>query len=297
MWTPLSATPEHADAPAPLEPELDLSARIARAETIARPGLRVSRNAVLAVVTVFAVIGIVAGFLDNYLTAHVAAPTVHSAPAPAASVPTTHTAAPTRRGLPGLLGLSPGHGTATGFRLVDQQGHPVDLADLRGKVVVLSFFDPNCRDICPVVAAELRAAARDLGPAASSVAFVTVDTDPLHTGPAAAVEGARTSGLGGPGGIPGWRYLSGTLAQLDAVWEHYGITVDVQRATRAVSHNDTLWFIDPSGHLAYEATPFADQNRRSGAFTLAAATERRFGAGIARYARHLLPAPAASGAG
>lgn len=304
----MSVTPDEASTTTPPGVELDLSARIARAAPLQRTGVHLSRNAVLAMVAGFAVVGAAAGVVDNYLGAHVGATassattasSTPTAPSPAstgaANIRTASTlptaAAP---GLAGLLGLVRAHGPAPGFRLVDEQGHPVSLASLRGRAVVLSFFDADCRDICPVLASELRGAERDLGTAASSVTFLTVNSDPLLTGTTAAAEGARTSRLGGPAGLSNWHFLSGTLPQLDAVWERYGITVDVQRATGAVSHNDAMWFIRPSGTVAYEATPFADERRATATFHLPAATERRFAAGIARYARDLLPAPSPPG--
>ena len=309
----MSATPDEATHAAADGVELDLSARIARAAALQQPGRRLSRNAVLAMVVGFTLVGVTAGVADNFLNAHVGGtgptgtsplPAATPTPAPAAaagtprlSVPTASTlATPSPHGLAGLLGLVDARGPAPAFQLVDQHRRIVSLAGLRGQAVVLSFFDADCHDICPVLATELRLAAHDLGAAATGVTFLTINSDPLRTGTAAAAEGARASGLGESAGLARWHFLSGTLGQLDAVWASYGITVDVRRATGTVSHNDTLWFIRPSGTVAYEATPFADEQRGTGTFHLAAATERRYAAGIARYARRLLPTPVPTGA-
>ena len=284
----MSVTPDQAAASTPAEGDLDLSARIARAAPLQRPGLRLSRNAILAIVTVFVLVGVTAGIVDNYLGAHVGAPPPARTPSSSAAPPASVIPGPPRHGLAGMMGLATARGLAPGFRLTDQAGRSVSLAGLRGKVVVLSFFDADCNDLCPVLAAELRAADRRLGAERASVAFVTVNTDPLRTGRRAAAEGARTSRLGG---LSNWYFLSGSLRKLDAVWQRYGITIDVQRATGLVSHNEAMWFIRPSGALAEEATPFGDEHPATGTFTLPAATEARFGAGIARYARDLITDP------
>ncbi len=41
------------------------------------------------------------------------------------------------------------------FRLTDQQGRPVSLADLKGRVIVADFFFTTCATICPRMTAEM----------------------------------------------------------------------------------------------------------------------------------------------
>jgi cytochrome oxidase Cu insertion factor (SCO1/SenC/PrrC family) len=188
--------------------------------------------------------------------------------------------------LMGLQRLKPA--AAPGFRLTDQRGGLMSLAAFRGKVVVLSFFDAACDDICPVLERELFRADLDLGAEASRVAMLTVNTDPLALSPAS----ARPAEV--PAHVPApavWYFLTGPLDRLDAIWTSYGITIDVQRANHIVSHNDFLYFIDPSGRLRLRATPFADEST-SGASSLPAATEAEWATGIANEARSLLAGPA-----
>ena len=172
---------------------------------------------------------------------------------------------------------------APDFSLTDQHGRTTSLSEFRGKVVVLSFFDSACDDICPVLESELAQAAADLGPAANRVAFLTVNTDPLAWGPGRA--GPAESGE--LGGLATWHFLTGPLSRLDAVWTAYGVAVDVQTATRTVSHSQAMYFIDASGRVRCRATPFADETG-PGKFSLAAATEDRWGAAVAAQVRLLL---------
>jgi len=186
--------------------------------------------------------------------------------------------------LSSMMGLtSPPATPATAFTLTDQHGSTVSLASLRGKVVVLSFFDQTCDDICPVLAAELAAADADLGSAAGHVALVTVNTDPRathpHTGSPPAAEAPVWA-------LSNWYELTGSLRQLDPVWKAYGITIDVSVRTGRIAHNDKLYFVNPQGRLRAVATPFADEST-GGAFSLPAAAVARWGGGIADEARSL----------
>ncbi|HTT90525.1 MAG TPA: SCO family protein [Acidimicrobiales bacterium] len=173
---------------------------------------------------------------------------------------------------------------APGFTLTDQHGRRVSLASLRGKVVVLSFFDAACDDICPVLKKELSQAYADLGQLGYGVAIVTVNTDPL----ALTNSAARPAEAASHAPLPAdWYFLTGSLSQLNAVWTNYGISIDVQRDTGIVSHNDFLYFIDPSGRLRLRATPFANEST-SGLFSLPGSAEAAWAAGIADQAKSLL---------
>ena len=172
---------------------------------------------------------------------------------------------------------------APGFSLLDETGKPLSLSQLRGSVVVLSFFDARCDDICPVLAAELRLAHADLGRVAARIALVTVNSDPLATSASAAVPAERA----GLSQADRWYFLTGALRALDRVWRLYGVTIDVQAASGRLSHNDVLYFIDPGGHLRARAVPFGDESV-TGRFTLSATLEARWGEAIAAEARSLL---------
>ncbi len=172
---------------------------------------------------------------------------------------------------------------APGFSLVGTQGRPTSLAGLRGRVVVLTFFDSACDDICPVMETELSRAYRDLGPDAARVSFVTVNTDPL----ALSMRRARAVEKGSLRTVPTWQFVTGSLGDLDSVWRSYGVAVEVQTSTRTVSHNDVMYFIDASGRVVDRATPFANETG-SGAYTLAKPTETKWAAGIADEAHYLL---------
>lgn len=183
-----------------------------------------------------------------------------------------------------LLALSALHGQhAAPFSLTDAAtGKTVTLSSLSGRVVVLTFADATCKDICPVLAAELHAAAADLGVTKVPVVFVTVNSDPLATAAKDAVI-LRQPLLAS---LPGWMFLTGSVHELNGVWKDYGISITADPSTGAASHNDLLYFIAPNGKLEWSALPFADQSAK-GTFSLAQPVINRFATGIAHYAAEL----------
>lgn len=181
----------------------------------------------------------------------------------------------------GVVELTPVR--ATGFSLVNQLGRPLSLRALRGKVVVLSFFNSSCHDICPVVEDEIAGADAALGSSARNVEFVTVNTDPLATtvtakSPAVSSMASRR--------LSNWEMVGGRLSLLNAVWKAYGLTINVSRTTGLVAHNDLVYFIDQSGRLRIKANAYANEST-AGVFSLPPASIARWGEGIATYASSL----------
>jgi protein SCO1/2 len=198
---------------------------------------------------------------------------------PVASSQPLYASAPALMGLQRLTARP-----APTFTLVDQHGTPFSLSGLRGRVVVLTFFDSACDDICPVLATELAHACAALGSDASRVAIVVVNTDPLALTPDAARPAVAAIGSSPTGE---WYFTTGTLNELNRVWKAYGIGIEMQQSTRSISHNNVMYFIDPSGRLRWRATPFADESR-SGRYSLAPVTQNEWAAGIANQTRALL---------
>jgi protein SCO1/2 len=182
-----------------------------------------------------------------------------------------------------MMSLEALHAPAPALSLESPAGRSVTLSQFRGKVVVLSFFDSRCDDICPVLAEELRLAMDRVAAAheEADVELLTVNTDPLATsrGSSAPAELAMR-------GVPRWQFLTGPLGRLNSVWSAYGVSVDAQPSSGMISHSEEMYFIGPSGRLADRATPFADELGRS--YRLPRATEERFATGIAEEVRRLL---------
>lgn len=182
----------------------------------------------------------------------------------------------------GITTLSPV--PAPAIALVDETGAPVSLRAEHGKVVVVTFFNADCSDACPVLAGDIARADADLGANRSRVEFLTVNTDPSFTATTPPPAAVTRTGLGALGN---WHFLTGSLAALDSVWRSYGVTINVSAAQGIVAHNNVMYFIDPSGTLRIRATPVADETT-TGSFSLPASSIRRSGAGMAAFSAGLL---------
>ena len=130
---------------------------------------------------------------------------------------------------------------ASPFVLRDQANQLWSTRDGRGKVIVLTFFNSNCNDICPVLGAEIKQAIPQLGAARSHVDFVIVNTDPRHIVYSAQPRALTVPHLSGTASVV---FLTGSLKQLNTIWTKYGVTITVGVNANQQVHNNILYFID-----------------------------------------------------
>ncbi len=134
---------------------------------------------------------------------------------------------------------------APAFRLLDQSGRPVTLASLHGKAIALTFLDPVCVNDCPIIAQELRQAGQLLGSADRHVELVAVDANPryISRGYTAAFTHQELLDT-----VANWRYLTGSLPDLQRLWRAFGVQVDYAPGGSMIAHSDIAYVIDPTGH-------------------------------------------------
>ena len=138
---------------------------------------------------------------------------------------------------------------APGFALTDQDGRTVSLASLRGKVVLMTFLDPVCTTDCPIIAQEFKQTGQLLGAQDKNVELVAVVANPTYRSTVFTRAFDQQEGLAT---VPNWLYLTGSLSQLSAVWQHYGVTVENLPAGAMSAHNDLAVVIDRSGEIREE---------------------------------------------
>ena len=139
---------------------------------------------------------------------------------------------------------------APAFTLTDQYGRTVTLASLRGKVILLTFLDDTCSVDCPLIAQEFRQAGQLLAAESRQVALVAINYNPLYTQVSYIQAFDRQEGLAG---VTNWLYLTGTSAQLQQVWRHYGVAdAQILPAGSMIGHGDYAFVIDQAGHLRQE---------------------------------------------
>jgi protein SCO1/2 len=144
-------------------------------------------------------------------------------------------------GDPPLVGTDLGGRSAPDFRLTDQTGRPVALADLGGKAVALTFLYSTCPDTCPLMAAKLRQVHEQLGGDAANVELVVISVDPERDTVEQLAAFTRTMGMEGR-----WRFLTGPRQALGPVWAAYGIGV-LPGPGGTIGHTDALFVLDRQG--------------------------------------------------
>lgn len=124
-------------------------------------------------------------------------------------------------------------------------GQPVNLASYRGKVVLVTFLYANCPTLCPVIAANLRAAQNLMGAGAAHVQLLAVSVDPRGDTPRAVAAFLKAHGL-----IGRMQYLVGNAAQLGRVWSAWnvGSQADAQQPD-LINHSGLVYGIAASGKL------------------------------------------------
>ena len=169
---------------------------------------------------------------------------LHTVLTPTAGV--AQASAATEPGLASNPNLDPGTSlsqAAPDFTLTDQFGQPVSLSSYRGKVVILAFNDSECSSVCPLTTTALVDAKTMLGAAASQVQLLGINANPKDTSIEDVLSYSQLHGM-----LYQWRYLTGSLSQLQTVWKDYSIGVTVNE--NQIDHEPAIFVINQQGRLA-----------------------------------------------
>jgi protein SCO1/2 len=136
-------------------------------------------------------------------------------------------------------------GPAPDFTLTNQDGKPLALAALRGKVVAVTFIFTGCGNTCPLLTAKMvsmqKSLGADFGP---RVFFVAITVDPLADTPPVLKRYANAHGAD----LGGWAFLTGTPAQISDIAHRYGVYYKRQPGDD-IDHTFLTSVIDPGGAL------------------------------------------------
>jgi cytochrome oxidase Cu insertion factor (SCO1/SenC/PrrC family) len=137
-------------------------------------------------------------------------------------------------------GSPAGGAPAPDFGLTDQYGRAVSLSSFRGKVVILAFTDSECTTVCPLTTQSLLAAKDLLGKAGGQVQLLGVDANPQATTVSDVLSYSQVHGM-----VNHWDFLTGSPAQLKAVWSAYHIAVQIEQGQ--IDHTPAVYIIDTRG--------------------------------------------------
>lgn len=135
------------------------------------------------------------------------------------------------------------------FSLTDQSGETINLVDMRGSVVMITFLYTHCPEACPLVAANFRNVQDQLSAAIDKKELiqVLVTTDPERDTPERLKRYSQA--LGGR-----WYFLTGNMQDVQEVWDGYEIYREVRERTEeiVVFHSYKTYLIDQEGNLKFE---------------------------------------------
>jgi protein SCO1/2 len=135
---------------------------------------------------------------------------------------------------------------APDFALVDQDGRPVSLAALRGRVVLLDFVYTSCRGPCPILTGIHRHVRDGLSETQrAAVQLVSITLDPAHDTPAVLRAWADERRLE----TQGWSFATGATGDVDAVARAYGVG-SVRQPNGEIEHTVATFLIDRDGNIA-----------------------------------------------
>jgi protein SCO1 len=131
------------------------------------------------------------------------------------------------------------------LRLTDYRGDRVDIRDLRGKAVLVSFLYTHCPDVCPLITAHFHTALSELGPKAKDLEILTVSVDPRRDTPAAVKRFLREHRMTGR-----MNWLLGSRPELERTWKAWGVAARVpNKDPELVEHSAQIYGIDASGAI------------------------------------------------
>lgn len=136
-------------------------------------------------------------------------------------------------------------GRAPDFTLTTQDGAPMSLRDLRGKVVAVAFIFASCTDVCPMLTDNMARVREKLDTAfGTRIAFVSITVDPERDTPDVLKEHAQLFGAD----VKGWSFLTGDPAIVHEVGRKYGV-IAMKKADGDVDHTLLTSLVDRNGIL------------------------------------------------
>jgi len=136
-------------------------------------------------------------------------------------------------------------GPAPSFALTSQDSKPVSLADMRGKVVAVSFIYTGCPDICALLTQKMVDVQDALGALfGAKIAFVSISLDPEHDTPEVLKDYAQFWGAK----PEGWSFLTGPIEAVRDVTRRYGVFF-AKKEDGSVEHSQLTTIIDADGQI------------------------------------------------
>ena len=144
------------------------------------------------------------------------------------------------------------------LRLVNQAGDTVDLAELRGKVVLLTGVYASCPHTCPRILAEAKRVIGGLTPEEEQdLRVVAVTIDPANDSPGVLAELAGMHGMQ----APLYNLVTGDVADVERTLDFLNVSRERDPETGVIDHSNLFVLVDRRGKIAYRFTLGPRQER------------------------------------
>jgi protein SCO1 len=131
------------------------------------------------------------------------------------------------------------------FTLISQDGAQISLANLRGKVVAVTFIFTLCTATCPVLTPMMTLVHDQLGPDfGSKVVFASITVDPERDTPEMLKLYAQMYGVD----VVGWSFLTGPSSVIQDLTRRYGVFAS-KNADGDIEHSFLTSIVDRRGIL------------------------------------------------
>ncbi|MBW2279732.1 MAG: SCO family protein [Deltaproteobacteria bacterium] len=131
---------------------------------------------------------------------------------------------------------------------VNQAGDPVEIAEFRGKVVLLTAVYASCPHSCPAILTQARESLAGLSEAErADVRVVAVTMDPENDSPQKLAELANMHGLD----LPVFNLLTGDPPEVERVLDEMSVARYRDPETGVIEHPNLFLLLDRDGHVAY----------------------------------------------
>jgi protein SCO1/2 len=142
--------------------------------------------------------------------------------------------------------------------LTDQNGERFDLAEQRGRVVVVTGVYASCGITCPMIMGQAKRAIAALTPTErADVVVAAVTLDPEHDDRGRLDAMARAQSVSSPT----FHLLWGEPGEVNATLDDFGITRTRDPATGRIDHANLFVLVDRRGRIAYRLT-LGEQQRQ-----------------------------------
>jgi protein SCO1/2 len=134
------------------------------------------------------------------------------------------------------------------LKLDNSLGQPVNIADYRGKAVIVLFIYDHCPDVCPLMVSNLHAAQNQMSPSErKQLQIIAVSVDPKGDTPQTVNKFLADHQMTGR-----MQYLIGSRPQLENVWSTWGVTAKSDPSRKSpdlVEHSAQVYGISGSGKI------------------------------------------------